>query len=305
MTTLVTGGTGFVGEHLLRQLSDVCITTRSPDSARDRFGESVKHVIPWDPASERLQLKGLPGINAVINLMGEPIAKGRWTPAKKERIRQSRVEGTQKLVDGLIESDNLPSVFVSASAIGIYGNQGDSIISEGSPHGTGFLTDVCEQWESATTKLVKRNVRVVHLRIGIVLGPEDGALEKLVPIFKSCLGGRLGSGTQWMSWIHVQDLVGLILWALENRSVSGPVNATAPNPVRNSEFTSEIARLVNRPAFIPVPRLALRLVLGEFADSLLVSQKVMPEVALTHGFRFQFPDVRSALTDALAHTTAE
>ncbi len=298
MTTLLTGGTGFVGHSLVHRLDHVSVTSRNSTKARIQLGDSVEHVIQWDPAIEPLKLSPGPAFDSVVNLMGESIAEGRWTAEKKARIRNSRVEGTQKLVAALVESGNLPRVFVSASAIGIYGNCGEATVDESHRHGTGFLTDVCEDWESATEPLSKLGVRVVHLRIGIVLGDQGGALEKLKPLFRWCLGGPLGSGTQWMGWIHVQDLVAMILWSIKNDSVSGAVNATAPNPVRNSEFTKALAKSVGRPAILPVPRFALRLALGEFAESLFFSQRVVPAVALANGFDFLFPDIQTAIDAA-------
>jgi uncharacterized protein (TIGR01777 family) len=231
--------------------------------------------------------------------MGESIAEGRWTKEKKQRIRDSRVAGTRNLVDAFIVADQLPKVFVSASAIGFYGDSGEAIADESHAPGQGFLTDVCTQWEAEAMRLQDYGVRVVCLRIGIVLGDGGGAMEKMVPLFRWGLGGKLGDGQQWMAWIHVDDLVSLIFWALENDSVSGPVNATAPNPVRNREFTKVLARAVSRPAFLPVPKLAVRMLAGEFANSLFFSQRVVPAAALAKGFQFQFSDLKHAIEDIL------
>jgi uncharacterized protein (TIGR01777 family) len=231
--------------------------------------------------------------------MGESIAEGRWTKKKKQRIRDSRVEGTRKLVDAFIVSGQLPKAFVSASAIGFYGDSGESIADETHAPGHGFLTDVCTQWESEAMRLQDHGVRVVCLRIGIVLGDGGGAMEKMVPLFRWGLGGKLGDGKQWMAWIHVDDLVSLIVWALENDSVSGPVNATAPNPVRNRKFTKVLAQAVGRPAFLPVPKFGVRMLAGEFANSLFFSQRVVPAAALAKGFQFQFSDLRQAIEDIL------
>ncbi len=230
-------------------------------------------------------------------MMGESIADGRWSDERKKRIRESRVKGTRHLVDALIESGTLPKVMVSASAIGIYGDSGESIVEENHQHGSGFLTDVCQEWEEEANRLTQHGVRVVNLRIGIVLGAEGGAIEKMLPIFRWCLGGNLGSGKQWMAWIHLDDLLAMICWAIENESVIGPLNATAPNPVRNFELTKALAQAVGRPAFLPAPKFGLRLVLGEFANSLFFSQRVVPAAALAGGFQFQFSDVKSALAE--------
>lgn len=295
MATLLTGGTGFVGRSLIKRLKQVSVTSRNASKARDRLGGTVHDVLQWDPAKEQLSLAGLPRFDAVVNLMGESIAEGRWNPEKKERIRNSRVVGTQKLVQALIDSGKLPQVVVSASAIGIYEDGGDATIGESHAHGNGFLSRVCEEWESATQPIEELGVRVVHLRIGIVLGESGGVLGKLTPLFRWCLGGPLGNGQQWMPWIHVQDLVSMILWAIQNESVSGPVNATSPNPVRNSEFTKELAKSVGRPAVLPAPQFAVRLAVGEFADSLFLSQRVVPGIALAEGFQFGYPDIRAAI----------
>ena len=230
-------------------------------------------------------------------MMGESIADGRWSDERKKRIRESRVKGTRHLVDALIELGTLPKVMVSASAIGIYGDSGESIVEENHQHGSGFLTDVCQEWEEEANRLTQHGVRVVNLRIGIVLGAEGGAMEKMIPMFRWCLGGNLGSGKQWMAWIHLDDLLAMVCWAIENESVIGPLNATAPNPVRNSELTKALAKAVGRPAFLPAPKFGLRLVLGEFANSLFFSQRVVPAAALAGGFQFQFSDVKSALAE--------
>ena len=287
-----------MGQSLLQRLSSVLITTRNVERAQKKLNLEASKLIQWSTSKE-LTLPNEPAIRSVVNLMGESIAEGRWTEDKKKRIRDSRVDGTRKLVQGLLQQDRLPSVFVSASAIGIYGDPGESVVEESHEHGTGFLTDVCEEWEAEANKLAEHGVRVVNLRIGIVIGMNGGALQKLVPIFKCCLGGRLGSGRQWMSWIHESDLVSMIIWALENEEVSGPVNATAPNPIRNSEFTSALAKSIGRPALFPAPKFAVRLALGEFANSLFFSQRVVPAVAMNKGFAFQFPTIAGAIDDAI------
>lgn len=313
MTTLLTGGTGFVGRELSKRLKQVTITSRNRQAALKKLNNSksdsvqavdgvngaVEEVIQWDPSVDALSLPPNKRFESVVNLMGESIAEGRWNAQKKERIRSSRIDGTRRLVDGLVQSGNLPNVFVSASAIGIYGDAGEDIVEENHARGTGFLTDVCSDWEQEAMRLQEHGVRVVCLRIGIVLGSQGGALKKMAPLFRWCLGGNLGSGNQWVAWIHVDDLVSLIQWSIENDSVSGPVNATAPNPVRNKDLTKAVAAAVRRPALFPAPKFALRLALGEFADSLFFSQRVVPAVALNHGFQFQFSDIESAIKDAI------
>lgn len=298
MRTLLTGGTGFVGQQLIQQLDSVSITTRRRLAAIDRFGDQVDEVIEWDPSNEPLSLVDQQ-FDAVVNLMGESIAEGRWNEAKKQRIADSRIVGTRRLVDALIESGNLPKVFVSASAIGFYGDPGAAIVEEDHPVGEGFLPEVCQKWEAEAFRLAEHGVRVVCLRIGIVLGVGGGAIEKMVPIFRWGLGGRLGNGLQWMAWIHVDDLVAMIRWSMENDDVQGPINATAPNPVQNREFTKALAKAVGRPAFLPAPKFGVRLIAGEFANSLFFSQRVVPAAALEKGFRFRFTDIKQAIEDVL------
>ncbi|MDA7902618.1 TIGR01777 family oxidoreductase [Mariniblastus sp.] len=303
MTTLLTGGTGFVGKNLIKRLQGVTVVSRSPETAQLRlheagFAERLDDVIEWNNGLDPKDLARIPPINSVINLMGESIAEGRWTKTKKTRIRSSRVDGTRSLVNSIIEAGHLPKVFISASAIGLYGDTGETVVEEDSPAGRGFLPEVCQEWESATAPLEALGVRVVHLRIGIVLGPNGGALKKLVPLFRTGLGGPLGNGKQWMAWIHVLDLVSMIQWLMETQ-VSGGVNATAPNPVRNLEFTKSLASTLGRPAFLPAPQFAVRLALGEFANSLFISSRIVPGVALSHGFQFQFGDIQSALQNAI------
>ncbi len=303
MTTLLTGGTGFVGKNLIERLQGVTVVSRSPDSAKQRLEQEglsgkLDDVIQWNNGLAEEDLARIQPIHSVVNLMGESIAEGRWTDTKKEKIRSSRVDGTRNLVDSIIQSGNLPKVFISASAIGLYGDTGERIVEEGAPVGRGFLPEVCQEWESATAPLQALGVRVVHLRIGIVLGPRGGALKKLIPLFRTGLGGPLGNGKQWMAWIHVLDLVSLIQWLMDE-PISGAVNATAPNPVRNMEFTKTLAKALGRPAFLPAPRFAVRLALGEFANSLFISSRIVPGVALSQGFQFQFADIQSALQNAI------
>lgn len=297
MGMLLTGGTGFVGRELIKKFDDVSITSRNVERARQRINKDKVKIIQWNPSAEVLTIPDETEFDSVVNLMGESVAEGRWTTEKKKRIRSSRVDGTRNLVDGLIQSGKLPKVFVSASAIGIYGDPGEEPVEEDHPHGEGFLTDVCQQWEAEAMKLAQHGVRVVCIRIGIVLGGEGGALEKMLPMFRWCLGGKLGSGKQWMAWIHVKDLVSMILWSIENDSIAGPVNGTAPNPVRNKEFTKAISKAIGRPALIPAPKFGLRMLFGEFANSLFFSQRVVPAVALANGFQFQFSDVHGAIKD--------
>ena len=225
------------------------------------------------------------GLDAVVNLAGEPIV-GLWTKSKKSEILRSRVDTTRRVVESLRPGG--PRVLINASAIGFYGDTGENEVAESSPTGSGFLSEVCQAWEAAAKPAENLGVRVVLLRIGFVTGP-GGAMRLIAPIFKLGLGGKLGSGRQWMSCIHVDDVAAMILWALENQAVSGPLNAVNPTPVRNSEFTQILARVLHRPAFLPSPAFALRLALGELSHLMLDSVRVLPAKALALGFRHRHP----------------
>ena len=305
MSVLITGGTGFVGRHLVHQLAQqgpLILTSRNPQRAQQRQGGSSPQLIQWARPTE--QPPALPRnsqIRAVVNLMGDSIADGRWTPEKKKLIRDSRVLGTAQLLEAISDLPQKPDVLVCASAVGFYGDPGESEVTETSPFGTGFLPEVCQQWEDAADQAAELSIRVVKLRIGIVLGKHGGALEKMVPLFRWGLGGKLGAGQQWMPWIHVDDLVNMIQWAIETPTVSGAYNATAPNPVRNSTFTQELANSLGRYALLPAPKFGVKLVLGEFADSLFFSQRVIPQKALDEGFEFQFPNLTQALQNLHGH----
>lgn len=301
MSILITGASGFVGQQLLGHLAneEVLVTSRDPEKARSKLGPGIAGAIGWEPTRESLSIPTGTRIRAAVNLMGESIAEGRWTSAKKERIRNSRVEGTRRLVNSLLQLNPLPEVLVSASAVGIYADGGDRVIDEAGPHAEGFLADVCEAWERATDPLAAAGVRVVKIRIGIVLGMQGGALEKLVPLFRWGLGGNLGNGKQYVPWIHVDDLARLIGWSLTESEVRGVLNGTAPNPVTNAEWTRQLARATGRIALLPVPQFALRMALGEFANSLFVSHRVIPKRALDLGFDFRFNQFDEALKDLI------
>ena len=300
MPLLITGGTGFVGRRFIEGSDEsfIAAVSRNPVKAKKTLGSSVSEVISWNPSASPFEAPDV-HFDKVVNLMGEPIAEGRWSAAKKKRIHDSRVLGTRNLVDGLLATGKPPSVFVSASAVGIYGDTGEVVVDESHSVDDIFAASVCQAWEEEANRLTRHGTRVVRLRIGIVLGDSGGAIEKMLPIFKLGLGGKLGSGNQWMAWVHVDDVIGMINWALTNPSVTGPVNVTAPNPVRNAEFTRTLAQAVNRPAFLPAPKFALRLVFGEFANSLFFSQRILPKVALEQGYEFKYPNLAEAIADVV------
>lgn len=294
MHIAITGASGFIGSALVASLTaDGHETTRVTRRQSDAPGE-----ISWDPASGRLDAKDLSGVDAVVHLAGEPIASGRWTQKRRRRIRDSRVEGTALLARTMAGMVDGPRVLVAASGIDYYGDRGDEVLTEDSAPGDDFLAEVCLAWEAAADPARDAGVRVVHLRTGMVLG-EQGALPKLALPFKLGVGGRYGSGKQYMSWITLDDHLALIAYALSDR-LDGPVNAVAPAPVTNAEFTRTLADVLSRPALVPVPRFAPRLVLGELADALLFSSKrAFPERAEASGFVFTHPNLEDGLRHVL------
>ncbi len=291
MNVLITGSTGLIGSALVSSLSSqghrVTPLVRRPPQSQE---------IPWDPEKRILVPNRIEGFDAVIHLAGDPIAKGRWTPQKKEKIRRSRVEGTQFLAETLRGLKNPPRIFVCASAIGIYGHRGNEPLREESPPGTGFLAEVGQAWEKATTPAVQRGIRTVSTRFGIVLSPKGGALQMMLPIFKIGLGGILGNGQPYMSWVSIEDVVGALQHILLTDSLRGPVNVVSPHPVTNREFTKTLGKVLRRPTIFPVPAFVVRLAFGELADeALLASTRVEPARLLQTGYRFHHPDLEGAL----------
>lgn len=296
---LVTGASGPIGAALLPSLRarGMRVTTLVRGQ---NAGENQRH---WDP-SQQLNPELVERFDAVIHLAGEPVV-GRWTAAKKAQIRDSRVLGTRHLSQALASTKDKPRVFVTASAIGFYGDRGDEVLTEDSPSGTGFFPDVCREWEGMTRAASDAGIRTVHTRFGIVLSPKGGALGAMLPAFRMGIGGRIASGRQWMSWIHVQDLVGAMHLVLNTDLLQGAVNFVSPRPVPNAEFTRTLASVLSRPAMIPVPAFMLRLLFGEMADeALLVSQRVEPVRLITSGYPFQYSDLRKALTAVLTKNTS-
>jgi uncharacterized protein (TIGR01777 family) len=303
MKALVTGATGFVGPRLLRLLDSPVVVSRSPERARRAVGNLAGPIFRWDPMREPLPAEALEGVDVVYHLAGESVAEGRWTAAPKQRLRDSRVIGTRHLVEGIARAGHRPRTLVSASAVGYYGDRGEEELTETSPPGDDFLAEVCIAWEKEALAAEESGVRVALLRTGIVLG-HGGALAKMLLPFKLGAGGPLGNGRQWMPWIHVADMARLYLHAAASEAVRGPVNATAPNPVRNSEFTKALGRALHRPAFMPAPYIGLRIAFGEFAKVLFASQKVLPKVAEETGYAFEFPEIAGALAEILAKRAA-
>lgn len=297
MKCIVSGGTGFVGRHvvnrLLKDTHYVGVWSRKP--GLDRRTAVATHT--WDPLDGEPPLESLNGMDCIIHLAGENVAQ-RWTPEVKRRIHDSRVLGTHRILDAVERVLHKPKIFISASAIGIYGDRGEETITESTVPGTGFLADTCRAWEAEADRARKFGMRVVKIRIGFVLGKDGGALAKMMPAFNAFVGGRLGSGKQWMPWVHIEDVAEAFAWAVNN-DVSGVFNATAPNPVRNSEFTRELAGALGRPALFPVPPFALKLAMGEVGQHLLDSAKVMPEALLKAGFHFEHPNLNEALRTIL------
>ena len=279
----ITGASGFIGRRAAEMARargwEVVPFSRTPRNA------AARKFVPGEPAD-------VDGLDAVLHLAGESVL-GLWTAKKRARIMDSRVLGTRSIVDGFARAKHPPRVLISGSAIGYYGDTGDREVDESSPPGAGFLADVCRAWEAEAEKV--RDARLVLLRIGFVLGRGDGAMKLVLPVFRAGLGGRLGSGKQWMSCIHVDDVAGMALWAVENESLRGPVNSVLPHPVTNSDFTRTLARALHRPAIFPVPSFVLRLVLGRMASMLLSNSRVRPAVAENSGYRYEFKDIAAAL----------
>lgn len=293
MVITLTGATGFIGSRLLElwppdQHSLVVLSRGTP-----RLPKLIQ-TGQWDPVVAEPEAKYLYRSDAVIHLAGEPVSQ-RWSEDVKRRIRDSRVLGTRNLVSALGKLKSRPKVLVCASAIGIYGERGEEVLTEKSPPGGNFLAEVCQEWEAEAELARKHGIRVVKIRVGLVLGRGGGAMAKLLPLFRWGLGGRLGDGKQYMSWIHVDDLTGMVRFAVENPKVNGVLNGTAPNPVTNSEFTRELAKAVRRPAFFPAPRFGVELLYGEMAQILFLSQRVIPAAALAEGFQFRHEHLGPAL----------
>jgi uncharacterized protein len=297
MKIAIAGATGFIGTQLVEQLQaqghQVIILTRNPQSASNRFGQA--QIVGYNPLKSGEWQESISGCDAVINLAGEPIAEKRWTPAHKRTILESRQIGTQKIVEAINLATVKPQVLINASAIGYYGTSKTSKFDENSPAGSDFLSEVCTAWETAAQAVTASGTRLVIIRLGIVLGENGGALGKMLAPFSAFVGGPIGSGKQWFSWIHRDDVVKLIIAALNDPQMQGVYNATAPNPVTMAEFADTLGTAMNRPSWLPVPNFALEAMLGEGAIVVLEGQQVIPTKTLSQGFDFKYPTLKPAL----------
>ena len=297
MHILITGGSGFIGQALcpllLQAGHELTVLSRDPARAARSLPPGVELVQQLDQAKR---------VEAVVNLAGEPLAEGRWTERRKQEFRQSRLGTTQALMQWIerLPAVQRPRMLVSGSAIGYYGPRDDRKLDENAPPGDDFSATLCRDWENAAHAAEALGLRVAIVRIGVVLGPGGGALAKMLPPFKMGAGGPMGDGQQWMSWVHRQDLVRMILWLLENDSARGPYNATAPEPVRNREFATTLARVLHRPALVTTPALALKLMFGEMSTLLLTGQRVVPAHAKAEGFEFKHPQLEAALREVVS-----
>ena len=296
MNILITGSTGLIGSQLSAFFSEhgnrvLSLVRRKP---------SGTNQIQWNPAAGILDKSSIENLDAVVHLAGENIASGRWTEERKQMIRVSRLQGTRLLAQSLIQLTNPPRVFISVSAIGYYGNRGTELLDESSRAGSGFLPDLCREWEAAALLAAEKNIRVVLPRLGVVLSAAGGALPRMLTPFKYGVGGRIGSGRQFMSWIAIDDLVGIIDHAIRCDSLHGPVNAVSPNPATNSDFSKTIGKVLHRPSIVPVPAFILRLAFGQMADeALLAGARVSSKKVLESGYAFQYPELEDALRHIL------
>lgn len=295
---LISGGSGFIGTQLVPVLLDlnynVTVLTRHPDKTASHFNRTVTTIKHLN------MLNDTETFDVVINLAGQGITDNRWTPGIKKQLRESRITTTQQILSYLQAAKKKPELFISGSAIGYYGDQGENFVNEQTTGDSSFSSKLCFDWEHEAQQAEVLGIRTCYLRTGIVLGKKGGALSKMLPAFKLGLGGPMGSGRQWMSWIHISDLIGIILHIVNDKGIEGAVNATAPNPVTNKGFSSTLASALNRPAFMPMPAFVLKLMLGEMALELLLSgQRVMPEKILDAGYDFQYAELEKALSEVV------
>lgn len=300
MRVIITGGTGMIGRALSRDLvrdgHEVIILSRNPQKHRQNVVDKAK-LIEWDAKSAHGWLEYADGASGIINLAGVNIGESRWTEKRKKAILSSRIDAGKAVVEAINLAKNKPAWVIQASAVGYYGASGDQILTEESPAGNEFQSFVCQEWERSTEPLDEMGIRRVVIRSGLVLDRFDGALPRMAMPFRLFVGGRLGNGEQWFSWIHLNDEVQAIRFLIDRTELKGVFNLTAPNPVRNREFASALGKVLRRPSLIPVPAFALKIMFGEMARVLLTGQRVVPERLLAAGYKFQFPEIISALKD--------
>lgn len=294
MNILITGGTGFVGRRLCQHILNLghSVITLGTTTPREPIDNSRHTVLTADTSCQGDWQNALKDVDAVVNLAGRTIFQ-RWTTAYKKQIYDSRILTTRHIVEAI--PSGKPTVLCSASAIGYYGSRGDELLAEDAGCGKGFLSEIGKDWEKEAYRATEKGIRVAAMRFGIVLGKGGGAMAKMLPAFKSFVGGPLGDGSQWFSWIHIDDLIAAILFIIENKDLSGPFNFTAPNPVRNRELAKTIGKIIGRPAFMPAPKFLIKLAMGELGSTLLDSQRVIPENLTKAGFQFRYPDLTSAI----------
>lgn len=293
MKILVSGSSGLIGSTLVDFLN---INKQEVFKLVRTSVNLNPNEIAWDTTKGMINSSELEGIDAVVHLAGENIAKGRWTEAKKKRILDSRVIGTQQLCEALASLKKPPKVLVSASAIGYYGNRGNEFLTEESSEGSGFIASVCKQWEAATKLASEKGIRVVNLRIGVILTPKGGALQQMLMPFRLGLGGQIGSGQQYISWIAIDDLIRVIHETIQNEKLRGPINGVGPNPVTNKEFTQTLGRVLQRPTFLQMPEFMARTIFGQIADEILLSSvRAIPKALEEQGFKFEYPNLEEAL----------
>ncbi|HYT76794.1 MAG TPA: TIGR01777 family oxidoreductase [Vicinamibacterales bacterium] len=303
MKVVVAGGTGFLGSALCwawaEEGHEIRVLTRglAPGQAQHDSGTGKPGItrVGWNPDGHAGTIaQELEGASALINLAGASISRGRWSAARKQTLRESRIRPTRSLVDALAQTHTPPRVFLSASGAGYYGDRGADTLSEDAAPGDDFLAHLCVEWEAEAQRAERPAVRVVPIRTGLVLEKSGGALAAMMPPFKFFAGGRMASGRQYMPWIHRLDWIEMVRWIVDTPAIAGPVNATAPHPVTNAEFARALGRALRRPALLPAPRFALRLALGELGDAVLASQRAIPAVALSHGYHFRYPEIEIA-----------
>ena len=296
MRIIVSGSHGLVGKALIKALE----TDGHEIYRLVRHAPNSEHEIEWSPDRYSIAISRIEGFDAVFHLAGESIASGRWNDEKKRKMRESRTKGTKLLADALANLSAPPKTLISASAIGYYGDRGDELLTETSPPGKGFLADVCVEWEQATQHARSKGVRVVNTRFGIILDKEGGALAKMLTPFRMGIGGRIGDGKQWMSWIALDDVIGALQFTLKNESMNSPANFVAPNPVTNTEFTKTLGSVLSRPTIFPIPEFGVRLAFGEMGDALLLSsQRVEPKSLTQTGYKFNYTHLEAALRSIL------